>query len=256
MIKDELIKSFLEYLSSKDIQQLQDFKDSEFLQLQDINEEKLLQQLYTISQFHKRVMGYKGYMGQRLENKTGSVVEQYKVNIRRLKRYIKNIRINTASSDFERSLLKEGYGYLQRAEKCIIEAFNAGYIDIIERSMKRTEICLGLTDFNNLRSKGNSIEFINLNKCCYNNIEMDCYNLLSKYRRKGIKLDYRKLASKFCEYEGLDENSCTFILALLSYPYGFMKSCNRYRERTKEWSEEAYKDNLLKEMIKDGEMLI
>ncbi len=256
MIKDELYKSFIEYLASVGIELVTDFAVDTPLQIEDINEEKLEHQLYIISEFHKKVMGYKGYMGKRLDNKTGSVVEQYKVNIKRLKRYVKNIRINTASSDFERLLLKEGFQYLNRAENSISRVFASGYMDIIERSMKRTEICLGLTGFNNLRKKAHSIEVQSLDKCCYNNVEMDCFYFLSKYRRKGIKLDYKRLANKFCQYEGLDENSCSYILALLSYPYGFMKCCNRYREKTKEWNEEEYKYSLLKEIQRDGEVLI
>jgi hypothetical protein len=256
VIKDELFKSFLQYLCLKNIELVENFHDYKLPLLEDIDEKKIEEQLFNISEFHKKIMGYKGYMGKRLDNKTGSVVEQYKVHIKRLKRYLKNIRLNSANSDFERLLLKEGFENLQRAEMCISEIFNSGYMSIIERSMKRIEICLGLTDFNDVRKNADKIELLSLNKCCYNNVEMDCFYLLNKYRRKGIKLDYKGLASKFCEYEGLEENSCKYILALLSYPYGFMKCCNRYREKTKEWSEEEYKESLLKEIVKDGEMLV
>ena len=253
VIRDELYKSFLEYLSLKNIQLVDNFESGNNSEVNNnITQEKLEKQLYIISEFHKRVMGYKGYMGKRLDNKTGSVVEQFKVNVKRLKRYLKNIRLNSANSDFERLLLKDGFKVLQRAENCISEVYDSGYMNIIERSMKKTEICLGSTDFNNLREKDDSIELLSLDKCCYNNSEMDCFYLLSKYRRKGVEVDYKKLASKFCEYEGLDENSLRFILALLSYPYEFMKCCNRYREKSKEWSEEEYKDYLVKAILKDG----
>jgi hypothetical protein len=249
VIKDELYKSFLQYLTSKNIQIVETFDG---YKEPTIEESKIEEQLYTMSEFHKNVMGYKGYMGKRLNNKTGSVVEQYKVSIKRLKRYLKNIRLNSASSNFERTLLKEGYVHLQRAENSISEVYNAGYISLIERSMKRTEICLGDSDFNNLRNIDGKIEVLSLDKCCYNNVEMDCFYLLSKYRRRGIKLDYNKLINKFCEYECLDENSSKFILALLSYPYAFMKCCNRYREKAKEWSEEEYQDRLNKAILRDG----
>lgn len=256
VIKDDLYKSFLEYLSSKDIYQVEASDNDGLQPVNSISEEEIEKQLYIISQFHKKVMGYKGYMGNRLDNKTGSTVEQYKVNIKRLKRYLKNIRLNAASSNFERKLLKEGFEYLQRAEKCISEAYNSGYMNIIERSMKRTELCIGNCDFSNIRENGEITEIISLDKCCYNNIEMDCLEFLSKFKRKGIKLNYKKLVEKFCEYEDLQEGSSRFILALLSYPYGFMKCCNRYRQKTKEWSEEEYEDRLGKAILKDGEMLV
>jgi hypothetical protein len=85
---------------------------------------------------------------------------------------------------------------------------------------------------------------------------MDCFCLLSKFKKRGIKLDYASLVNKFCEYENLDKNSSGFILALLSYPYEFMKCCNRYREKKKTWSEEEYEESLQRAMIKDGESLV
>ena len=123
MIRDELYKSFLEYLSLKDIELVEDFHDYKLPELGQIDEERLEEQLFNLSEFHKDVMGYKGYMGKRLDNKTGSVVEQYKVNIKRLKRYLKNIRVNAATSNFERLLLKEGFVYLQRASRIVAMSF-------------------------------------------------------------------------------------------------------------------------------------
>lgn len=253
MVRDELYKSFLEYLLSKDISIVESFKDKE-AQIDKIDENTIEKQLMLIGEFQNKVMGYKGYMGKRLNNKTGSVVEQYKVHIKRLRRYLKNIRVNSASSNFERALLKKGNDYLQRAESCISEIFSSGYMDIIKRSMDRTEICLGNVDFNNLR-KGEKLEVISIDKCSYNNVEMDCFSLLSRYKRKGVKLDWRYLADKYCEFTELPKESSRFILALLSYPYAFMKCCNRYRERTKDWSEEEYEDRLEKAIIRDGEIL-
>jgi hypothetical protein len=256
LIKDELYISFLEYLSSKDIVLLGKFENKVTTDITDISNDIAEQQLYAISEFHKKVMGYKGYMGKRLDNKTGGIIEQFKVNVKRLKRYLKNIRMNSASTDFERMLLKVGFEYLQRAENCISEAYNSGYMNIIERSMKKTEICLGNTDFNGVRINSEVVEVSSIDKCCYNNVEMDCFLLLSKYKRRGVNLDYRSLVKKFCEFEELGENSYNFILALLSYPYAFMKCCNRYRERSKEWNEEEYEDKLSKALLKDGESLL
>lgn len=254
MIRDELYKSFLDFLWSKNIKVLE-YMENESVLLEDTKEEEIVNQLYLISEFHKKTMGYKGYLGLRLDNKTGSTIEQYKVNIKRLKRYLKNIRLNSASSNFERKLLKVGFDYIKRAENCISEIMNLGYMDIIERSMKRTEICLGITTFDNLNITEGILEVNSLRKCCYNNIEMDCFYFLSKFRKRNLKLDYKDMINKYCEYEDLDEKSSRFILVLLSYPYEFMKCCKRYRERSKDWSEEEYEERLEKAILKDGEVL-
>ncbi|MFL0245835.1 spore coat protein [Candidatus Clostridium stratigraminis] len=254
MIRDELYKSFVDFLCVKDISVLESEK-SELKTLINIKEEELLNQLFIISEFHKKAMGYKGYMGLRLDNKTGSQVEQYKVSTKRLKRYLKNIRINSASSDFERKLLKVGFEYIKRCDGCISEIMNAGYMDLIERSMKRTEICIGNPNFSNLSKKDNFIEIVTLSKCSYNNVEMDCFYLLNKFRKRNLSLDYKALVKKFCEYEDLNEKSLRFILALLSYPSEFIRCCNRYREKSKDWSEEEYGERLNAAILKDGEVL-
>lgn len=253
---DGAYKSFTDYLLEKDITVVENFNSPIEADMNNITFHDLERQLALISELHKKVMGYKGYLGKRLENKTGATIEQYKVNIKRLKRYLKNIRMNAASSDFERSLLKVGNVHLNRAEGCISLIYDSGYMDIIERSMKRTEICFGNIDFTNINSSESNTEIIDISKSCYNTVEMDCFNLLSKYKRKGLKVDYTKLVKSFCQFEGLGENSLKLILALLSYPYDFMKCCNRYRERTKDWSEEEYGESLKRAISKEGETLI
>ena len=96
--------------------------------------------------------------------------------------------------------------------------------------MRRCEICLGNTDFQNLRTN-DFINVVDFNNCSYNMVEMDCLPLLSRLKRKGAKLDFCKLAKEFCYIEGLDANSEKFLIALISFPHEFMKCCNRYRIR-------------------------
>jgi hypothetical protein len=176
LVRDELIKAFLEYLSSRNII-LSDNCDVEIHHLNSVDELRLDEQLFLINEFHKNVMGYKGFVGMRLDNKIGGLVEQYKVNIKRLKRYLKNIRLNTASSDFERILLKKGFEYVQRAENCITEIYNSGYMNIIERTMKRTEICLGNPDVSNPR-KGDKLEIKNIDKASVSKIVVTFFMFL------------------------------------------------------------------------------
>lgn len=255
MKENEVYDSFGEYLNSKGIVLYRKKEEDIIANLKHIDEAIVNKQLENINEFHKRVLGYNSYKGERLENKTGNTVEQYKVNIKRMKRYLKNIRMNGASSNFERALLRKGNDYIQRAEASITEIYNSGYVNILERSMGRNEICLGNTYFDNLAYEDKLI-VANIDKCAYNNVEMDCFYLLGRLKRKGINLDYRLLIARFCCLENLDNRSFRFLLALLSYPYAFMKCSNRYREKSKEWSEEEYDTNLEKALNKDGYSLL
>ena len=84
---------------------------------------------------------------------------------------------------------------------------------------------------------------------------MDCYFLLKKLRKK-YTFDWKKLVHIFCELESLDYNSEKIILALLSYPFEFMKYCTRFRENKKEWTIDKYTKKLEKAINKENISLI
>jgi hypothetical protein len=86
--------------------------------------------------------------------------------------------------------------------------------------------------------------------------EMDIVYFLGKVKRKGIKVDFDGLIREFCEVEALDINSINFIRAIISYPYEFIRCCNRYREKSKDWTEDEYVSRLEKAIVLDGKSLI
>lgn len=221
----------------------------------DIIEESIIEQFKAIYDFHQKSLGFNGYLRNRLNNNTGKTIEEYKISIKKLACDIKNIKINNPKNSFEELIIKYGKEIVNRGEECIREAYHSDYIGIITRSMKRTEICLGNTDFRNLR-KNNFIEVVSFEDCAYNMVEMDCFSLLSKLKRKGMKLDFERLVNEFCYIEGLDESSSQLLIALLSYPYEFMKCCNKYREGKKEWHEDRFCEKLVKALIQDGDSLL
>ncbi|KEI11042.1 spore coat protein [Clostridium botulinum C] len=216
---------FLNYMEKKGVIQ-REFQEKMFIKNCEI-EENIINQLHIISEFHKRSMGYNDYIGHRLEDKRGRTIEQYKVYLKRVNREYKDINQNSPRNDFEKILLQYGEEYLKKAERAIKVIYENGYLEIIKRSMKRNEICLGNTYFNNLR-KIKFIETLNLEKCFYDLVEIDAANFLKKLIKKKLKLDYKVLIDKFCEFEKLDNKSNVFLKALISYPSEFMKCCSKY----------------------------
>ena len=166
-----------------------------------------------------------------------------------------NFEKSGGSNKFEDLVLRYGDIYLDRANNCMNIININDYIGLILRSMKRTEMCLGNTYFNNLR-KINNLEVINVEGCCYNMVEIDLVNLLAKVKRRGVDIDFNSCVKDFCDLESLDINSFNFILAMISYPYEFVKCCNRYREGIKQWTTEQYTEKLQKAMVADGDSLI
>lgn len=253
MYCDNLTKSFKRYLESRDIKCVESFDGN--TNFQSITESDIQNQVYNISEFHIKTLGYTGYMNKRLDNNIGKTVEQYKMYIKRLSKQINKLRENGINNEFEELLSEYGDIYLERANRCINTIYKNDYIKLILRSMKRTEMCLGNPYFSNLR-KQKSLEIIDVDGCCYNMCEMDIASFLGKIKRKKIDVDFNNLTRDFCTLESLDKNSYMFILSIISYPYEFVKCCNRYREGTKKWTVEQYAEKLQKAIIADGDSLV
>ncbi len=220
-----------------------------------ITEELIIEQFRTIYDFHKKAFGFNGYLRNRLNNNTGKIIEEYKIYNKKLAGDIDNIKRDGPKNPFEELIIKYGKEVINRGEQCIRVAYDSDYIGIIKRSMRRTEICLGNTDFQNIK-KRNFIEVVNFESCSYNMVEMDCLCLLNKLKKKGVKLDLQRLVNEFCQVEELEDSSSKFLVALLSYPHEFMKCCSRYREGKKQWSQERFSEKLIKALIQDGDSLL
>ncbi len=220
-----------------------------------ITEKLIIEQFHAIHAFHEKSIGFNGYLRNRLDNDTGKVIEEYKRSIKNLAKDINKIIRDEPKNSFEELILKHGKTAINRGEESIREVYHSDYIGIITRSMRRGEVCLGNTDFKNLQ-KNNCIEVISFEDCSYNMVEMDCFFLLNKLKRKGVKLDFHKLVNEFCYIEGLKDRSSKFLIALLSYPHEFMNCCNKYIEGKKQWSEHKFTERLIKSLIQDGDYLL
>lgn len=247
--------SFEDYIKTKNIEKVDNFKEGYKEKINYLSQNEIYKHLENLNDFHKRVMGFNGYMRKRLENNIGRLVEEYKVSLKRLKRDIMKINKNGPNNVFEEYLILCGDKYADRAKQCIDYVYDCGYLQIISRSMKRNEICLGNSKLENIR-RSNKLEIVNIEECCYNMVEIDCFTFLNKVKKKNIKMDWSKLVSEFCKLEGLKSNSKEFILALMSYPDEFLRCCDRYRKNKRNWSPERYKARLEKAILLDDNSII
>jgi hypothetical protein len=85
---------------------------------------------------------------------------------------------------------------------------------------------------------------------------MDAICLLSKLKRKNLKLDFNNLIDFYIEAEKLGENSKKFILAMLSYPGGLINFVLDYKKGKKDYNNEENFIRLKDEIIKEGDSLI
>lgn len=241
-------ESFSEYIMGKGIRIVNLMEKNEATI--EINEEHIINQLYLISEFHSKAMGYDNYIGHKLQDKRGRTVEEYKIHIKKVRREFEVIKKKIELNSFEKLFIQYAEGYLNKAQNCINTIYESGYLELIRRSMNRVEVCLGDTYFTNL-SKNEQIEIANLQACCYDMIELDAVYFLTKIKKKFNVLNLRELINKFCELENLNWKSQKFIEALLLYPYEFMKCFMKYRKNNGYLKEEKYRVRLEKVIVDD-----
>ncbi len=254
LLSKKYYRDLKEYLISCGINIVESFPEEENYK-EPLSFDTIINQLEAIAEFHKKTMGISGLNVGLLENNTGKKIERFKVYIKKLKRDIKRYENEKAKNRFEELILQKAPEYLDRAEKCIRIIYDNGYYKLIERSMKRNEVCLGNTYIDNIR-KNEMVNIRDIRKCCYNMVEFDTIHFLGKLKKRHNKLDFKAAISEFCRLEELPLSSEIFIRAVLSYPVEFMKYCERYRYGKKEWNEDEYAKKLLGVIEKDDDSLL
>lgn len=243
--------SFQDYAKEQGVRKV-DFilKNNEALSRR-LLEERVLSQLQLITEFHNMSCGFNGYLKRRINNDTCKLVEEYKVQVKRLRKYLDKIKEQGAKGEVEKFLQEEGKVQLNRAVQCLDCIGENNYMDLISRSMKNIEVCLTDVDFDNL-VKNQTLEIVNFEDVAYNLVEMDAYYLLYKLKKRGFVIDYSRCVEKFCTLQGLGEDSKIFILSLLSYPHEFMKIYEKYRRNKKSWTEGEYVKRFIEAIREDG----
>lgn len=243
-LKNISLKQYIESLG------INFYENAHRLKKENITEELVVQQLHVINKFHKILKEYDGYDVKKIDNKTGRLVEKYKMEIRSGKRYIKNIEKGNISDDFKDMFLD----YIARSEKCILHA-SKNYVSLIKRSMKAREICVGECYFDNIyENEGLFIK--DLNSVCFDMVEIDGINFIGKIKKIKNGFDLEKLIHEYVYIEKLDSSSEEFIKAIISYPSEVMKCFRRYIKEEEKFSEDYFIKKIEKAAKKDGKSII
>lgn len=193
-----------------------------------------------LSEFHKKIIEAKLPINRKIKNNLGKTLEEYKVLIKRNKRFIEEHKALAS---------EENLYFIQLGEKSINQAIEANYLLLLQRSMERREICIG-------KEVIEKIFAMDIENCCYDLIEMDGIQFLSKLKGKVKQEKINELINFYCEQEKLDENSVKFMKALMCFPQEFLKCMNRYRLNKKQWTDEEFNKKLKKSYIKDEISLV
>ncbi|GAA0180730.1 hypothetical protein SH2C18_33720 [Clostridium sediminicola] len=201
-----------------------------------INDETFENQLMLIVKFHDSCRGYIPKMWNKIPDKRGSLIQQFKNKQKIAYQYISELKGEKKKSTFEEFLLDNISGFFAKTQNLYYIAQHEKYNNLLKRCMEREEICIGNSCFSNLwQNKG--IHYGTLNRCCLDMYENDVFFLISRTKIKGSVLNWEKLINIYCKEEKLDHFSEEYIKCLLDYPYDYIKYAIKYFTNKKFYNE-------------------
>ena len=195
-------------------------------------------QIATIVEIHKLLINCDFNDLSRFGSTIGKEVEDYKVQLKRIKRDYKSIFDKSYRNDVEKLFLSEGKMMIEQGIQAIDYIYSNGYIDVIKRSMNREEICIGRADEGNLRKIEGKFQIGVIKGMSYNLVEEDLYKYIKRIQKKGIKIDEEELIRFFVRQSHLPLNSINYLRGLCTYPRDFFRIWERYKVNKKKKTEE------------------
>jgi len=202
-----------------------------------------------IAAFHKAAEGYTPPPGGKCKSDWGRWIEKYRKQCRALKKYLIQIKDKEDKTRFEKIFVRESDPFIKRMEESIDLLKKNGYIDVVEESMKKRQVCLNSFKKNSFYKENSNINIKSLSKCRYDIIEKDIAELLQKlleFKSKRKIEDIAKLIEIYHKENPLNENSIDIIKAFILFPEEYEKVCSRYYKGKDKWTEKMYIERLKK----------
>lgn len=244
--------SFIDYIKNQGIRLCE---NSPFVDKKNISVEKIIDQIGAAAELHSIARNYDGFDVKTIKNRTGKLIGRYKIQVKNLKKYAVMKEKSDSLNMFEEYFLDTYKDVIKRCEACFNYIDDDEYLEIIKRSMKNNDICLGNCYFDNMWKKGN-IFIVDYSDLSFNMVETDGVKFIKKLKANDPKLNVLKIIDEYINAENISEFSRRFMKALISYPDEYMKCIERYKRSGTEELEERFVKRLAKAIKKDGESII
>lgn len=182
---------------------------------------------------HKILMGCKFDYNNRINSSIGKTIENYKVQIKRLERSYNKMLDKNDKNEIERMIISEGKIMLEIAKKSLRNIYENNYLSVLERSMNRSEICIGRADEGNLRKNNDIIEIGTTKAMCFDLVEEDLYRYIKRLQKKDINIDEEEMIRLFVHSSHLPMSSIKYLKSLCKYPKDFFRIWEKYLNNKK-----------------------
>ena len=130
-------------------------------------------QIELIVDVQNKLMSNKDTIIPRINSTIGKDIENFRVQIKKVDKELNILKYSENKTDLEFYFLEEGLKIVERAKKSLNSINQEKYFEIIRRSMKNYEMCLGRVDEGNLKIEDDGS--IKIRTCKYIS-----YNLILK----------------------------------------------------------------------------
>ena len=210
-------------------------KGDYFKSTRHIDNSEIFNQIKLISELDQILTDYSKIAYTRINSTIGKRVENYKVELRKLKVDLEYRQSKIDINEVDNFLITNGQHIINQGYESLKKLDDIDYIGIIRRSMDKEEICLGRTDESNLK-KSSVIEVGKIKNVSYNLIEEDAYSYLKKIQRRDRSLNLENYIEEFIKINKLNKDSSAYINILLNIPSDTMKQWMRYKEGKRKYT--------------------
>lgn len=241
------------YFTSREIK----IASSNFKNVRKVSLDEFKMQIDNIIMFQNSFKGYKDNILPRIGGAIGKDFESYKLQVKRLELDLERISEKIDKEIVDIFLLEEGERLLNLARIAIAYVENSNYKNLIRRSMKNYEVCLGKVDESNMRiNESGKLEIRTIKYLAYNLVEQDLYYYLKYIKKRNNNIDLEYLINYFVQESLLEDDSREYLKGLISYPVESLKLWDRYLKSKKNLTEKQYIDGFYRAKIIDSNELI
>lgn len=191
-------------------------------------EEKIMR---AVARFHSCSEGYIPPSGSKCKSSWGKCIDKYNDGLREIKRYKDSIRAEDIRSPFETIFLRNCDRFIGMAEEALEMLCSSGYLDVVEDSMKRQQICIGSIKPSNWGTSGADVFVRSIGKCRYDIPEADIALFFRETVKSGSWICQERVENLIEIYNGennMNKHSIGIVKAFLLYPETYLKTCIDY----------------------------
>lgn len=193
-----------------------------------INKKNIEVMTNLLALFHNAAEGFIQPPGIKVNVSWGKRIEKCRVLLMHLEKYALKIKADRNNS-FEEYTYKFVDYLIRRAKNSMSILSSNDYLEVLEESMKKREVCINSISNNTALVNGGNIIISRIFDMGYNMIEEDVASFIKKVIIETSNKNFlESIVEEYSLNRYIDEKSKRIIIALVNYPYDSIRTIGRY----------------------------